>query len=164
MWSQNHSSSRYINYSKIITQAEFHIGKRFFELWKLHFLSTIDTGACNIDTQWNLFSSKFQTIVLGQTIWADNFWGFWGIFLADLSAIILVPTCWRNCNSPAPFPSWKFLTDAHEHWINQLNILNQINKTFDPQCSALRIWLLLPWLPLWKFPVPVGAIATAFRN
>ena len=26
------------------------------------------------------FSSKFQTFGLGQTIWADIFWGMWGIF------------------------------------------------------------------------------------
>ena len=32
------------------------------------------------DAQWSLFSLKFQTFRLGQTIWADNFWGNWGIF------------------------------------------------------------------------------------
>jgi hypothetical protein len=26
------------------------------------------------------FLSKSQTFGLGQTIWADNFWGIWGIF------------------------------------------------------------------------------------
>ena len=26
------------------------------------------------------FSSKYQTIGLGQTIWADKFWSIWGIF------------------------------------------------------------------------------------
>ena len=26
------------------------------------------------------FSSKSQTLGLGQTIWADKFWGIWGIF------------------------------------------------------------------------------------
>ena len=25
------------------------------------------------------FSSKSQTFVLGQTIWADTFWGIWGV-------------------------------------------------------------------------------------
>ena len=35
------------------------------------------------DAQWSLFSSKFQTFGLGQTIWADKFWVIWGIF--DLS-------------------------------------------------------------------------------
>ena len=28
----------------------------------------------------NLFSSKSQILGLGQTIWADKFWGIWGIF------------------------------------------------------------------------------------
>ena len=32
------------------------------------------------DAQWSLFSLKFQTFRLGQTIWADNFWGNWGFF------------------------------------------------------------------------------------
>ena len=32
------------------------------------------------DAQWSLFSSKSQTFGLGQTIWADKFWGIWGIF------------------------------------------------------------------------------------
>ena len=27
-----------------------------------------------------LFSSKSQIFGIGQTIWADNFWGIWGIF------------------------------------------------------------------------------------
>ena len=31
------------------------------------------------DTPWSLFSSKSQTFGLGQTIWADKFWGIWGI-------------------------------------------------------------------------------------
>ena len=42
------------------------------------------------DFQWSLFSSKSQTFGLGQTIWADKFWGIL-VFLADyLSAPILV--------------------------------------------------------------------------
>ena len=32
------------------------------------------------DAQWSLFSWKFQTFGLGQTNWADEFWGIWGIF------------------------------------------------------------------------------------
>ena len=36
------------------------------------------------DAQWSLFSWKFQTFGLGQTIWADKFWGdlgyFWPIY------------------------------------------------------------------------------------
>ena len=34
-----------------------------------------------------LFSSKSQTFGLGQTIWADKFWGIW-VFSFDLSALI----------------------------------------------------------------------------
>jgi hypothetical protein len=33
-----------------------------------------------MDAQGSLFSTKFQTFGLGQTIWADKFWGVWGIF------------------------------------------------------------------------------------
>jgi hypothetical protein len=36
------------------------------------------------------FLSKSQTFGVGQTIWADKFWGIWGIFSAKLSAPILV--------------------------------------------------------------------------
>ena len=34
---------------------------------------------------WSLFSSKFETFGLGQTIWADKFWGIWGIFSRFIS-------------------------------------------------------------------------------
>ena len=33
-----------------------------------------------MDVQWSLFLSKSQTFGLGQTIWADKFWGILGIF------------------------------------------------------------------------------------
>ena len=41
----------------------------------------------------SLFSSEYQTFGLGQTIWADKFWGIWGIFghftlPADLFGVI----------------------------------------------------------------------------
>ena len=32
------------------------------------------------DAQWCIFESKSKTFGLGQTIWADKFWGIWGIF------------------------------------------------------------------------------------
>jgi hypothetical protein len=32
-----------------------------------------------------LFSAKSQTVGLGQTIWADKFWGIWGIFSQFIS-------------------------------------------------------------------------------
>ena len=33
-----------------------------------------------IDAQWSLFPLNYQTFGLGQTIWAEKFWGIWGIF------------------------------------------------------------------------------------
>ena len=49
------------------------------------------------DAQWSLFSPKFQTFGLGQTIWADKFWDIChlGLFSADLLALILV--LWVPC-------------------------------------------------------------------
>ena len=32
------------------------------------------------NVQWSLFSLKSRTFGLGQTNWADKFWGVWGIF------------------------------------------------------------------------------------
>ena len=32
------------------------------------------------DAQWSLFSLKSRAFGLGQTNWADKFWGIWGIF------------------------------------------------------------------------------------
>ena len=32
------------------------------------------------DAQWSLISLKSTTFALGQTNWADKFWGIWGIF------------------------------------------------------------------------------------
>ena len=32
------------------------------------------------DAQRSLFSLKYQTFGLGQAIWADKFWGIWGIY------------------------------------------------------------------------------------
>jgi hypothetical protein len=43
-----------------------------------------------MDAQLSLFSLKSRTFELGQTNWADKFWGFLGYFSADLSATILV--------------------------------------------------------------------------
>ena len=37
------------------------------------------------DAQWSLFSLKSRTSGLGQTIWADKFWGIWGIFSRFIS-------------------------------------------------------------------------------
>jgi hypothetical protein len=38
-----------------------------------------------MDTQWSLCSSKSQMFGLGQTNWADKFWGIWGIFSQSIS-------------------------------------------------------------------------------
>jgi hypothetical protein len=46
------------------------------------------------DAQWSIFSLKSQTFGLGQTNWADKFWGIWGIF-GYISALILV--LWVPC-------------------------------------------------------------------
>ena len=37
-------------------------------------------GPRTTDAQWSPFSPKSHTFGLGQTIWADKFWGIWGIF------------------------------------------------------------------------------------
>ena len=37
------------------------------------------------DAQWSLFSLKSRTFGLGQTNWADKFWGIWGIFGQTIS-------------------------------------------------------------------------------
>ena len=37
------------------------------------------------DAQWSLFSLKYQTFGLGQTIWADKFWGICGTFCLFIS-------------------------------------------------------------------------------
>ena len=38
-----------------------------------------------MDAQWSLFSLKSRTFGLGQTNWADKFWGIWGIFGQTIS-------------------------------------------------------------------------------
>ena len=38
-----------------------------------------------MDDQWSLFPLKFRTFGLGQTNWADKFWGIWGIFSQTIS-------------------------------------------------------------------------------
>ena len=40
--------------------------------------------------QWILFSSKSQNLGLGQSIWADAFWGIWGIFNRPIFVLSLV--------------------------------------------------------------------------
>ena len=35
------------------------------------------------DAHWSVFSLKFKTFGLGQTIWADKLWGIWGIFIIN---------------------------------------------------------------------------------
>ena len=47
------------------------------------------------DAQLSFFVSKSQTFGLEQTIWADKFWGIWGIFQVKLPALILV--MWVPC-------------------------------------------------------------------
>jgi hypothetical protein len=37
------------------------------------------------DAQLSLFSLKARTFELGQTNWADKFWGIWGIFRQTIS-------------------------------------------------------------------------------
>ena len=37
------------------------------------------------DAQWSLFPLKSRTFGLGQTYWADKFWGIWGIFGQTIS-------------------------------------------------------------------------------
>ena len=37
------------------------------------------------DAQWSIFTSKSRTFGLGQTNWADKFWGIWGIFGQTIS-------------------------------------------------------------------------------
>ena len=37
------------------------------------------------DLQWSLFPSISQIVGLGQTIWADEFWGIWSIFGRNFS-------------------------------------------------------------------------------
>ena len=37
------------------------------------------------DAQWSLFSLKSRAFGLGQTNWADKFWGIWGIFSWTIS-------------------------------------------------------------------------------
>ena len=38
------------------------------------------TNARTTDAQWSLFSLKSRIFGLGQTNWADKFWGIWGYF------------------------------------------------------------------------------------
>ena len=38
-----------------------------------------------MDAQWSLFSLKSRTFGIGQTNWADTFWGIWGIFGQTIS-------------------------------------------------------------------------------
>ena len=48
------------------------------------------------------FSTKSQTFGLGQTIWADTFWGIWGIFSQFISAHfgIVSPLSMFSINEP----------------------------------------------------------------
>jgi hypothetical protein len=38
-----------------------------------------------MDAHWSLFSLKSRTFGLGQTNWADKFWGIWGIIGQTIS-------------------------------------------------------------------------------
>ena len=46
------------------------------------------------DAQWSLFSSK--AFGLGQTIWADKFWGIWGIFKQFISTHFGTNVCFKK--------------------------------------------------------------------
>ena len=49
----------------------------------LKFNASFETRAT--DAQWSLFSLKSRTFGLGQTNWADKFWGIWGILGQTIS-------------------------------------------------------------------------------
>jgi hypothetical protein len=52
------------------------------------------TETQTMDAQWSLFSSKSQTFGLGQTIWADKFWGIWSIFRQFISTHFGTVSSW----------------------------------------------------------------------
>jgi hypothetical protein len=56
----------------------------------------------NTDAQCSLFSSKYQTFGLWQTIWSDKFWGIWGIFVRFISTHFgtVSPMCIISNNQP----------------------------------------------------------------
>jgi hypothetical protein len=48
--------------------------------WYLAFKTKASLNTWTTDAQWSLFSLKSITFGLGQTNWANKFWGIWGIF------------------------------------------------------------------------------------
>ena len=84
-------SSRLESFSSNNKQRIFLAPSWVFSAWHPQFLALLRNTwllcsifACNAarttDAQWSLFSSKSQTLGLGQTNWADKFLGLWGIF------------------------------------------------------------------------------------
>ena len=67
---------------------EFHFASYF------SFRPFIHTQPRTKDAQWSLFTSMSQTFGLGQTIWADKFWGIWGT-ARPRDTLFLVPE--KNC-------------------------------------------------------------------
>ena len=64
---------------------KFYFPKRFVTFYaflsKLYLLKSTRTT----DAQWSLFALKSRNFGLGQTNWADEFWGIWGIFVQTIS-------------------------------------------------------------------------------
>ena len=48
------------------------------------------------------FFIEIQTFGLGQTIWADKFWGIWGIFCQFITThfVTVCPLCMFSINQP----------------------------------------------------------------
>jgi hypothetical protein len=89
------------------------------------------------DAQWSLFSSKYQTFGLGQTNWADKFWGIWGIFGQTISPLsmfsILINHYFYKKLMPCPFTGPKMFCarpKIYLHIVVVTNILSQTKRWF----------------------------------
>ena len=96
----------------------------------------------NTDAQRSLFSPKYQTFGLGQTIWANKFWGIWGIFGQFISTL-------SGTVSPLSmfFVNQTLVLQKNEAFISESQIfvwdwdLNQDSKELGIQSSRVRS----PW-------------------
>ena len=61
------------------------IGSPLFRSRPCHQIYMTSNKGYKSTVQWSLFSLKSRTFRLGQTNWADKFWGIWGIFGKTIS-------------------------------------------------------------------------------